>query len=516
MSRVALVSKKYKESIDRVVNSVDQYTLTGSVTVGALLSDSIEKNKFFDRLLIMGSAVAEGKEQETFINLVNYINSYVPNLQVVLAVNKGKHSDMVDYFESEFNSPLYTVVYLPEKTSISLLVSLIKDDILELRARYYEIDRGVSTPKTSPKSKEGSKKETKKSKKRGLFSRIFGKKEEEAEEVDEPSEEVVIQPVKEVEVEVPAPVETTPSTFEEIYTPELPKDNPNEQLIKNVFSLSNDTDEDSETETGSLSFGIYGESHAQTGYIEDEDDLPISVNTQNDSWSSVEDINSGSGVSDTYDEGSSNAEIPSSSKNVEFSQKSDLEYPSVENLGSQLPINSIQTFDISSVNLSAFSVTLVVGDYSSEFLANYLKERKGFLVIDTDSYGGLLPYIDAKSYYQSTNDYYEEVGNLYQLGVEASRVQSIISKNIDRGILVNVPIDMVDAVVKSISSKFEVVVVLGGGLPKLESQILKFEGLSPVTSRAISKGSAYVLENVDLSLIRRGIYSRINWKGLIL
>ena len=522
---IAVLSDKSNAIIQAVKKSNDSLDLVGGTDLVSFLTETKERNEFFERILIIDTAITKGSEKDDFLFLKQYIENYSPSMEVVLGIPRDRGSHLADLFLSEFSAPMYTVAYLPKQTSIQILKDLVTLPVLELKAKYFSLDSA------DVKAIEAKKKE-KPAKKGGFFSKLFGggkgKHDVEKEEVEEEVQETV---APQVEVAVtPPPMPTVTPTPVDIVAESVVGagvvgatvgaegvSQASEELQNNINALfggaTTSSVEEGEAENDSLLFGNFGEMHLQTGFIDEEgeDDFGdiVEDSSPDTGWGSVE--------STPAPDFAPVSENTGSADFTPFSPVSETAFSSEESEGG----SSSKIFDgmsnENSSNLIGFGVTLVVGGTSSKFLAETASVENGLVILDTKSTVGMATYIDERAYLENEDDGYLENGNTYYMGVGTSELNTLISRHYGDKVVVNVSVSDLDRVCASINSEYSILAVFDEDLPAFENQLLEFETIQPVTAREVQKGSAFALGGMSSKkqeVLEYGVFSRINWKGL--
>lgn len=519
---IAVLSDKATAIIQAVKKSNDSLDLVGGTDLVSFLTETKERNEFFERILIIDTAVTKGSEKDDFLFLKQYIEKYAPSMEVVLGIPRDRGSQLADLFLTEFSAPMYTVAYLPKQTSIQILKDLVTLPVLELKAKYFSLDSA------DVKASEAKKKE-KPAKKGGFFSKLFGGGKGKHDVSEDEDEEEVSQ-------------ETTSSESVTVTPPPMPPVAPtpvvesvvnagvvgatvgaegvsqaSKELQNNLNALFGGTTtssvEEAEAENDSLLFGNFGEMHLQTGFIdeegEDDFDLPVEDTATSADWGSVENT--------PPSDFSPVPENTGSSDFTPFSPLSEMAFSSEESEGTSSSKIFGGMSNENSSNLIGFGVTLVVGGTSSKFLAETASVENGLVILDTKSTVGMATYIDERAYLENEDDGYLENGNTYYIGVGTSELNTLISRHYGDKVVVNVSVSDLDRVCSSINSEYSILAVFDEDLPAFENQLLEFETIQPVTAREVQKGSALALGGVSSKkqeVLEYGVFSRINWKGL--
>lgn len=522
---IAVLSDKATAIIQAVKKSNDSLDLVGGTDLVSFLTETKERNEFFERILIIDTAVTKGNEHDDFLFLKQYIEKYAPSMEVVLGIPRDRGSQLADLFLSEFSAPMYTVAYLPKQTSIQILKDLVTLPVLELKAKYFSLDSA------DVKASEAKKRE-KPAKKGGFFSKLFGGGKGKHDVADEDEEEEVVQetPISSESVTVtPPPMPSvTPAPIDMVAESVVSAgvvgaegvsqaSQASKELQNNINALfggaTTSSTEEGEAENDSLLFGNFGEMHLQTGFIdeegEDDFDLPVEDGATNDGWGSVE--------STPPSDFSPVTENTGSSDFTPFSPLSETAFSSEESQGESVSKIFGGMSDENSSNLIGFGVTLVVGGTSSKFLAETASVENGLVILDTKSTVGMATYIDERAYLENEDDGYLENGNTYYIGVGTSELNTLISRHYGDKVVVNVSVSDLDRVCSSINSEYSILAVFDEDLPAFENQLLEFETIQPFTAREVQRGSAFALGGMSSKkqeVLEYGVFSRINWKGL--
>lgn len=521
---IAVLSDKATAIIQAVKKSNDSINLVGGTDLVSFLTETKERNEFFERILIIDTAVTKGSEKDDFLFLKQYIENYSPSMEVVLGIPRDRGSQLSDLFLSEFSAPMYTVAYLPKQTSIQILKDLVTLPVLELKAKYFSLDSA------DVKASEVKKKE-KPTKKGGFFSKLFGggkgKHDVADEEETETVEETPVSPKVSV---IPTPMPPVSPTPVDVVSESVVGagvvgamvgakgvSQASEELQNNINALFGGTTtssvEGEDEDSDNLLFGNFGEMHMQTGFIdeegEDELDLPVGDSAVDTGWGSVDSTPQSDFAPVSENTGSTDFTPFSPLAETAFSSEEFADSSSSEIFGGMSNKNSS--------NLIGFGVTLVVGGTSSKFLAETASVENGLVILDTKSTVGMATYIDERAYLENEDDGYLENGNTYYMGVDASELNTLISRHYGDKLVVNVSVSDLDRVCSSINSDYTILAVFDEELPAFENQLLEFETIQPVTAREVQKGSAFALVGMSSKkqeVLEYGVFSRINWKGL--
>lgn len=521
---IAVLSDKATAIIQAVKKSNDSLDLVGGTDLVSFLTETKERNEFFERILIIDTAITKGSEKDDFLFLKQYIEKYSPSMEVVLGIPRDRGSQLADLFLTEFSAPMYTVAYLPKQTSIQILKDLVTLPVLELRAKYFSLDSA------DVKANEAKKKE-KPAKRGGFFSKLFGsgkgKHDVADEEAKEEVEEIAPTSYESSTVTPPTIPQVTPSPVDIVSEGVVVSatvgaegvsqaSQASEELQNNLNALfggvTTSSVEEGEVENDSLLFGNFGEMHLQTGFIDEEGDdfdLPVEDDATSTSWGSVESTPSTDFAPVSENTGSADF--------TPFSPLPETAFASEESEGTSSSEILTGISNENSSNLIGFGVTLVVGGTSSKFLAETASVESGLVILDTKSTVGMATYIDERAYLENEDDGYLENGNTYYIGVDTSELNTLISRHYGDKVVVNVSVSDIDRVCASINSEYSILAVFDEDLPAFENQLLEFETIRPVTAREVQKGSALAIGGMSSKkqeVLEYGVFSRINWKGL--
>lgn len=522
---IAVLSDKATAIIQAVKKSNDSLDLVGGTDLVSFLTETKERNEFFERILIIDTAITKGSEKDDFLFLKQYIEKYAPSMEVVLGIPRDRGSQLADLFLTEFSAPMYTVAYLPKQTSIQILKDLVTLPVLNLKAKYFSLDS------SDVKASEAKKKE-KPAKKGGFFSKLFGGGKGKHYVADEEGKDEVgeVAPTSSESATVTPPTMPTVSSAPVDMVAEgivvgatvgaegvSQASQASEELQNNLNALfggvTTSSVEEGEAENDSLLFGNFGEMHLQTGFIDEEGDddfdLPVEDDATSTGWGSIESTPPTDFAPVSENTGSADFTPFSPIPETAFASEG------LEGTSSSEILTGISNENSS--NLIGFGVTLVVGGTSSKFLAETASVENGLVILDTKSTVGVATYIDERAYLENEDDGYLENGNTYYMGVDTSELNTLISRHYGDKVVVNVSVSDLDRVGASINSEYSILAVFDEDLPAFENQLLEFETIQPVTAREVQKGSALALGGMSSKkqeVLEYGVFSRINWKGL--
>ena len=218
-------NKIISEHLSKLNDSIE---LTSYDTLLTLAKVSTMRRKFFERIVFSSKVLTDSPDRD-LKELSTYLYENSSSTTLVFIVRGGQEK-LVKKFNKIFKAPLYTIAVIDSPTTKDLMnvVTLTVDEIKE---RYsvkgsikHEEEKGSDNPVIKSE-------ESKPKKKGGFFSRLFGKK---LKKNEEPK----------------------------------PDESPNNE-IKDILSQTNE----SSLDISNLSLGAFADSHADTGYL-GEDEIP--------------------------------------------------------------------------------------------------------------------------------------------------------------------------------------------------------------------------------------------------
>lgn len=243
--------EKNKKIINTLKKQADNVNFYSYSTIQELIKEASIRHLEFKRIIF--STAILNNVQSDLSELNDFIKNYSTSTEVVMILSEPGEDAV---FNSIFNSPMYTPVILPKATARNVL-DLVKNDIMELKTKYYTFDKHVEK-ETVIESKE--------------------------EIVEEPSATETMSEVDNIESSAPSGFASGPASvsldkdvFDSIdvdivkaaYNENLPesKDVPSPAYEENFESQDLENDEEI-----SLSIGSFGSSHSDTGYLDEEDE----------------------------------------------------------------------------------------------------------------------------------------------------------------------------------------------------------------------------------------------------
>lgn len=276
-------SKGVCNTLKKTADNLDFYYYS---SIQELVKESNIRHLYFDRIVFTPKIL--GDIESDFRVLNDYIRMSSDSTEIVYLLNSN-HSEGLEAFNSIFNSPLYTPVIVDNLNSKSAM-ELVTLDIVELKAKYYDLDvskvDAVATSATKSKPDKGKKQEKTPKRKGGFIGNLFGgsKNQPKTEEVVIPESEPVetVSNAGELESENPSGFGTGPQSVIASNGGEMEL-NEDSDLNKseNIFDSSASSDTFPEppdlgiansSEDDDLSIGDFGSSHSDTGFLDGEDE----------------------------------------------------------------------------------------------------------------------------------------------------------------------------------------------------------------------------------------------------
>lgn len=173
------IGSKSRAVINTLKVSADNFDFATFSSMNELIKTSTLRHISFDRIVfsseILNSKNPEGDLESLHEFIVN--NSSQTELVFIIKGSSELEHNLDKVFSSMFNSPMYTPVIM-KKASAQTLLEIVRDDITELKTRYYVLqdkeDLIITSASTNQESKESSVEQPKQEKRKGLFERVFG------------------------------------------------------------------------------------------------------------------------------------------------------------------------------------------------------------------------------------------------------------------------------------------------------------------------------------------------------
>jgi len=479
----------------------DSVNLVAGDSLVTFLNQTKERNEYFKRITFGVKALTTGLEEDDFIYLKQYISEF-PNTTVVFFIRKGEKTDLADSFLQQFDSPMFTVAYID--FYMKDFEYIFTREILEIKTRYYTLDKDSqkNLPQETKKPKAKAKK-PKKEKKGGFFSSLFGKKKP-------VQQEISAEESQEADEEVQHTIESNQHTM--VATPFIPQEGMGTPVAsitpvggvslkpvnlgkKGVTNfLGGISEEEIASVEDGLALGSAGDVHESTGYISEDEESQ--------------------GFDSGFSGGLEGIGFVGSRKNLvsQLGGEGTGNYTSNGYVKSQETLQKIHDFFKTNVN------TLVVGKSGAEFLDSVRSELNGYVIIDLTKYQSTLDFIPKEVLVESTEGTLSYSGISYEFGVTTTELPRVLSKYIGYSIILLVDVEQIPDIDKSEFS--EVVTILDVSVPKLQSQLKSYEGVSNKVARVLRKSKIIPSSGIEgysglYTSLNDAVFGKVNWRGLV-
>ena len=298
------IGEQSKAVIEKIKTSADSVDFYSYPTIQDMIKEATLRHINFKRIIFSTKIL---KDIEGDLRVLNeFIRNYSNSTEIVMIILDKTNTEYDEVFSAIFNSPLYTPAFM-SKATVTNLVSLVQDNIEDIRAKFYSLDKGVkdkmivsssatesSEAKKDQESSQPNPITQKEEKKSGFFAGLFGgkKKTSRNQEIVPEVSKPVTEATKVAET-VAEKVEDFSNGPQSVFTGfggvSDPFGNSSENnSSQNIFDPKGGSspirDEDftsknseiEDDEEDLLSVGDYGEQHSDTGFLdeEEEDDDP--------------------------------------------------------------------------------------------------------------------------------------------------------------------------------------------------------------------------------------------------
>lgn len=449
------IGSKSRAVINTLKVSADNFDFATYSSMGELIKSATLRHICFDRIVFSSEILNSNDPEEDLSALHEFITNHSSQTELVFIIKNSSDAEgnLDKLFCSMFNSPMYTPVIM-KKANAQTLLEIVRDDITELKTRYYVLqdkeDKVITSASTvTNKQKEQPKEvveQQKPEKKKGFFDRVFGsnaKKEALLKEMASSSKENVTD---------------AGNTGEMV--PESSPDNGSQSNISSVGEVGMfDTNSSSGNyqqenifggaENGSVSVGVenlgggfsepmsedeilsigeFGERHSDTGFLDsdDEEELKRYAESRNESEStveeSIEDTNSEEddfyGFTPDFNEDEIESipdDIETGTGRVENTEKFDSdrknEYTRVPVEVPKRPVEPLRSVENTDRKSNIDLIVSVKGSGATQSIIDEAvkmveEDHIKVLIIDLDlQENGVLSYIDTERFYmQGSND----------------------------------------------------------------------------------------------------------------
>lgn len=132
------LGNKSKQVINTLKKTADNVTFYSYKSVQELIKEAKLRHIDFKRIIFSTEILSDVEKDLTDLN--NFIKEYSASTEIVMIMlNAESGQDKI--FNSIFNSPMYTPVILGKKSNPKVLLEMVMLDVLELKARYYILDK---------------------------------------------------------------------------------------------------------------------------------------------------------------------------------------------------------------------------------------------------------------------------------------------------------------------------------------------------------------------------------------
>lgn len=510
-------TKELESKLNTIVKSNDIVVFE---EIDEFISDSIEKKKYYDRIVISSNSVNVDSEESTFELLKEYIESESPSLEIIFMIKKAESITRANNFNKYFNSPLYTAALVEERTPATVIKQLCSSPVSEIKATFSVDKEELLHKKLKVKNSNTSK--PKKPKKKGsILQKLIGTRGTARQELEEVQQDrvFVAQDISDVLAD------EKESDYKTTYTPLAVDVNGTiikgkkedsskgeelamlaEDLLSDNSSLAdtlvpepvqsqsnNESVEDDDGFTplsnvvGNFDFSSYGGAHAQTTQIDENffEEAPNPTPTSSESFSEI--------VSSTVENSSLITAEKTANPTIKFSK--------------------ISTSSV---------VSLVIGDSSHILIKSLLEGETGLCVMET-------PYMK-HSYAEEIKDKISDSGlegfnivglNAFLFNQDVDHIVDYIGSIQDYKIIVH--LDAVDysniaTKLKERGIEFATLVGFSGNLESMKSQMVYLDSLDYDTADRIRNSTVLVgssLSREASQTIKDAVFSRINWGVLV-
>ena len=134
--KIAVVfGARSNEIRSRLMQLQDNLYIDAFSTVGDMISSSVTRKYFYDRVVMISNAVNATGGQVTIDELCSYWRAHCQRTQLVMVCRAEVDDDLAKYFTSAFGSPLVTSMSV-KSTSVMTLKEAAIEDIRELNSKY--------------------------------------------------------------------------------------------------------------------------------------------------------------------------------------------------------------------------------------------------------------------------------------------------------------------------------------------------------------------------------------------
>lgn len=474
--------------------SADNIDFYSSSSMKDLIKEATLRHISFDRIVFSSEILNKSNPESDLRALYEFIQNYSNQTELVFIVKgevKGEEG-LDKIFSNMFNSPMYTPVIM-RKANAQTLLEIVRDDITELKARYYtlvEKEDRVIVSESNSKQEKPVVEEPQDKKKKGFFKRVFGgsgKREPESTESVSTQKNIseITTSAENIAADSVRPFSAGPEAFAASLDGETNANRGSDEKEKeNIFAQSENgssthVPENSSTdfptvleEDELLSIGKFGENHSDTGFLDSDDEEELKRYAENREKSKIEEDK----TPDDFDNGSTgNIDepfVPVKTEDVEIEEKQVKVEPKKKVEPERKREN--KTYIDLVVGVKGSGATQEIVDEAVRMVEN---NNLKVLIVDLDTKeNGILSYIDTEKFYNEgansgiskmriyTEEGVDVVSNGYGVPVSNRVLSNFLSSRIVKKydtIFLDCPADNLDLFDSSLISKCNVIVVTG-------------------------------------------------------
>lgn len=384
------IGNKSKQVINTLKKTADNVTFYSYKSIQELIKEAKLRHIDFKRIVFSTEILSDVEKDLTDLN--NFIKEYSASTEIVMIMlNAESGQDKV--FNSIFNSPMYTPVILGKKSNSKILLEIVLLDILELKARYYILDKKQEV-KNVVKATESSSSE----------GNVFEPIPDMAEIKSEAGNSFMEGPA-------PLSMEEVGSSDSKSFVSEVASSGNIMSYENGSVSVGTDSDvAEKIEEDDDLAIGDFGMSHSDTGFLdEEEEDLKEYLQSQ---------------------QGQSLENQSNSLEERKYYQKRE---------SKKLENKKMPNIDLV-IALRGSGATQSIVD---EAVQIYKQDKARVLIIDLDNYeNGILSYIDTEKFYRESayegilkqrvysEDNVDIVSNGYGLSVTTRDLKALLKSDL--------------------------------------------------------------------------------------
>lgn len=268
--------------INSLKKTADNIEFFSYNTIQDMIKDSKLRHISFKRIVFTVSILKDIRGD--LLELNDFIKNDSSSSEIVMIVNKSTNKGEDQVFVDIFNSPMYTPVLLGKATP-TILLEIVRNDIMELKAKYYVVNERESKAVVLGSNQEGRSKESNENP--SILGGFFGSKKQTDPQIGNSSTNSemlehtmngrsIVQNINNKETDGNIFEDTSNSMNYEWNNKnsENGRDidsNISDSVPSSVGSSENDCNNfDYESEEDLLSIGDFGSQHSDTGYLDED------------------------------------------------------------------------------------------------------------------------------------------------------------------------------------------------------------------------------------------------------